>query len=99
MIEFLRQEFAQQVEQNLVFMDTISKVDFGIIEKAEIRVNNAITSFETMFDTYKKVIMTDIKRWRQENVDMQIKYKKESSKIELMTQVVARLNERAGKFQ
>ena len=45
-------------------MDTISKVDFGIIEKAEIRVNNAISSFETMFDTYKKVIMTDIKRWR-----------------------------------
>jgi hypothetical protein len=45
-------------------MDTVSKIDFGIIEKAEIRVNNAISSFETMFETYKRVIMTDIKRWR-----------------------------------
>jgi hypothetical protein len=69
------------------------------MDKAEVRVNAALNQFDAMFDTFKQVITTDVKRWRQENVDMQIIVKRNFTKIDHLESLVTNLNMRAKKFQ
>lgn len=100
--QILKQLQAEQAEHNsdtLAFLDIVNAVDFRIMDKAEVRVNAALNQFDVMFDTFKQVITTDVKRWRQENVDMQIIVKRNFTKIDHLESLVTNLNMRAKKFQ
>lgn len=63
----IKQLHAEQAEHNtdiLAFLEIVNAVDFRIMDKAEVRVNAALNQFDAMFDKFKQVITTDVKRWR-----------------------------------
>jgi chloramphenicol O-acetyltransferase len=65
----MHEELLEYNADILAFLGVINDVDFRIMDKAENTINDSIAKYESMFDNFKQVLSSDVKRWRQENID------------------------------